>query len=112
MSTVAAPASPSTAVASINADIPHLVIVNGRAAPRTVKKKDGTSMIFNEQRAAIVKPDRDFPEPFTINLQEGQDPFPPGKYLLSCEALDVGDFDSLRVARRIRLIPFSQLGLK
>lgn len=98
---------------TINAsDIAHIVVVNGNAAPRQQKKKDGTTMIFNEQKAAIVKPGEDFPVPFTINLQDGQDPFAPGKYLLSCDALDVGDFSSLRVARRVRLIPFSALGLK
>ncbi len=94
------------------ADFAHIIIVNPNAAARQQKRKDGTTMVFNEQKAAIVKPGEDFPTPFTINLQEGQDPFSPGKYLLSCDALDVGDFNALRVARRIRLIPFTALGLK
>lgn len=93
-------------------DIAHILIVNGNSVARQQKRKDGTTMIFNEQKAAIVKPGEDFPVPFTINLQEGQDPFPPNKYLLSCDALDVGDFNSLRVARRVRLIPLSALGVK
>lgn len=84
-------------------DLNHIVIRNGKATPRIIKKKDGTQMIFNEQRAAIERGE-EFPIPFTINLQEGQQPFPPGKYMLDPSSLEVGDFDSLRVARRIDLI--------
>lgn len=81
-----------------------IVIKSGTATPRLIKRKDGTQMIFNEQRAAIELGE-DFPLPFTINLQDNQPPYPPGRYLLDPSSLEVGDFDSLRVARRINLIP-------
>ncbi|WP_374606640.1 single-stranded DNA-binding protein [Thermomonas sp.] len=80
-----------------------IVIRSGKATPRIIKKKDGTQMIFNEQRAAI-ETGEEFPRPFTINLQEGQNPFPPGNYVLDPASLEVGDFDSLKVGRRIELI--------
>ena len=81
-----------------------IVIKSGTATPRLIKRKDGTQMIFNEQRAAIELGE-DFPLPFTINLQDGQAPYPPGRYLLDPSSLEVGDFDSLKVSRRINLMP-------
>lgn len=81
-----------------------IVIKSGTAVPRAIKRKDGTQVIFNEQKAAIEKGE-DFPVPFTINLGDGQPPYPPGRYLLDPASLEVGDFGSLRVARRIVLVP-------
>lgn len=81
-----------------------IIIKTGTAFPRAIKCKDGTQMIFNEQKAAIESGE-DFPRPFTINLGDGQPPYPPGKYLLDVSSLEVGDFDSLKVSRRISLIP-------
>lgn len=81
-----------------------IIIKTGTAMPRAIKRKDGTQMIFNEQKAAI-ECGEDFPRPFTINLGDGQPPYPPGKYLLDVSSLEVGDFDSLKVGRRIALIP-------
>lgn len=82
----------------------HIIIKSGTATPRAVKRKDGTQVIFNEQRAAIEAGD-DFPAPFTINLQDGQAPFAPGRYLLDPACLMVGDYDALKVGRRIELVP-------
>lgn len=81
-----------------------IIIKSGTATPRAVKRKDGTQVIFTEQKAAI-ECGEDFPRPFTINLGDGQPPYPPGKYLLDASSLDVGDFDALKVGRRIALIP-------
>lgn len=81
-----------------------IVIKSGTATPRLIKRKDGTQMIFNEQRAAIESGE-DFPRPFTINLQEGQAAYPAGRYLLDPASLEVGDFDALKVGRRILLMP-------
>lgn len=81
-----------------------IVIKSGVAKPRIVKRKDGTQVLFNEQRAALENGE-DFPQPFTISLQEGQQPFPPGRYLLDVSSLAVGDYDALRVGRRINLLP-------
>lgn len=81
-----------------------IIIKSGTATPRVIKRKDGTQVVFKEQRAAI-ETGEDFPKPFTINLGDDQPPYPPGKYLLDVSSLEVGDFDSLRVGRRIYLIP-------
>lgn len=89
----------------------HIIIKSGVALPRAIKRKDGTQMIFTEQKAAI-ETGEDFPKPFTINLQDGQPPYPPGLYLLDPVSLEVGDFDGLKVARRIVLIPAPALAAK
>lgn len=81
-----------------------IVIKSGTSTPRAIKRKDGTQVIFNEQRAAIEKGE-DFPTPFTINLGDGQPPYPPGRYLLDVSSLEVGDFDALKVGRRVFLTP-------
>ena len=89
----------------------YIVIKSGEAKPRLVKRKDGTQMIFNEQKAAIENGE-DFPQPFTINLQDGQQAFPPGRYLLDASSLQVGDFDALKVGRKINLLPLPQAATK
>ncbi|WP_454260326.1 single-stranded DNA-binding protein [Pseudoxanthomonas mexicana] len=81
-----------------------IIIKSGTATPRAIKRKDGTQVIFNEQKAAIEKGE-DFPVPFTISLGDGQPPYPPGRYLLDVSSLEVGDFDALKVSRRIALVP-------
>ena len=81
-----------------------IIIKSGIATPRAIKRKDGTQVIFNEQKAAIEKGE-DFPVPFTISLGDGQSPYPPGRYLLDVSSLEVGDFDALKVSRRIALVP-------
>ncbi|WP_448673332.1 single-stranded DNA-binding protein [Pseudoxanthomonas mexicana] len=81
-----------------------IIIKSGTATPRAIKRKDGTQVIFNEQKAAIEKGE-DFPVPFTISLGDGQPPYPPGSYLLDVSSLEVGDFDALKVSRRIALVP-------
>lgn len=82
----------------------HIIIKSGVATPRAIKRKDGTQMIFTEQKAAI-ETGEDFPAPFTINLQDGQPPYPPGRYLLDPACLIVGDYDALKIGRRIELVP-------
>lgn len=82
----------------------RIVIKNATSTPRVIKRKDGTQVIFNEQKAAIEKGE-DFPIPFVISLGDGQPPFAAGEYILDPACLEVGDFGSLRVARRIQLIP-------
>lgn len=81
-----------------------ILIKSGNSTPRAIKRKDGTQVIFNEQKAAIEKGE-DFPLPFTISLGDGQPPYPPGRYLLDVSSLEVGDFDALKVGRRIALVP-------
>lgn len=81
-----------------------IIIKSAVSVQRVMKRKDGTQIIFNEQKAAIETGD-DFPIPFRITLYEGQQPYPAGRYVLDPICLQVGDFDSLRIGRRIELIP-------
>ncbi|MGN7725121.1 single-stranded DNA-binding protein [Luteimonas sp. 22616] len=81
-----------------------IVIKSGTATPRIMKRKDGTQVVFKEQSAAIEKGE-DFPVPFTINLGDDQPPYPPGRYSLDVSSLEVGDFKSLKVGRRVYLTP-------
>ncbi len=89
----------------------HIIIKSGVATSRTIKRKDGTQMIFTEQKAAL-ETGEDFPVPFTINLQDGQTPYPPGRYLLDPACLTLGDFDSLKIGRRIELVPLPSVAGK
>lgn len=73
------------------------------------ERKDGSRVTFNEQTAAIDKGE-DFPSAFTINLADDQPPFPEGRYLLDPACLEVGDVKSLKVGRRIALIPVPEKG--
>ncbi|XHH28263.1 single-stranded DNA-binding protein [Xanthomonas euroxanthea] len=81
-----------------------IVIKSSRVLVRRITRKDGSTVVFNEQIAAIDKGD-DFPSAFVINLGDDQPPFPEGRYLLDPSSLEVGDFKSLKVGRRIALIP-------
>lgn len=81
-----------------------IVIKTGAAVLRTIVRKDGTKMQFNEQVAAI-ECGEDFPRPFRITLEDNQPPYPAGNYMLDPACLEVGDFDALRVGRRVKLLP-------
>jgi hypothetical protein len=81
-----------------------IIIKSANSAVRTIQRKDGTKVQFNEQTAAIES-GGDFPRPFRFTLDENQAPYPQGHYSLDASSFEVGDFDSLRVARRIVLIP-------
>lgn len=84
----------------------HIVIKSGTAHARTIKRKDGTLMQFREQKAAI-EAGEDFPRPFTLTLDDDQAPYSPGNYNLDPSCLEVGDFDALKVGRRVKLLPIS-----
>ncbi|WJI17477.1 G5P family DNA-binding protein [Pseudoxanthomonas winnipegensis] len=85
----------------------HIIIKSATVEQRQIKRKDGTLVTFREQKGAIEKGE-DFPTPFRFNLGDQQPPYPPGNYLLDVSSLEVGDFDSLRVGRRLALIPMPQ----
>ena len=80
-----------------------VIVIKSGAKPRIAKRKDGTQVIFNEQKGAIEKGE-DFPAPFTFNLQDGQMEYPPGRYVIDPACLLVGDFDALRFGRRLDLV--------
>lgn len=80
-----------------------VIVIKSGAKPRLAKRKDGTQVVFNEQKAAIEKGE-DFPQPFTFNLQDEQKEYAPGRYIIDPACLLVGDFDALRFGRRLDLV--------
>lgn len=84
----------------------HIVIANGASRVRKIEARNGKpAMFFNEQSAAIVKDGEDFPLPFTITLDDNAQPYAPGKYMVDPACLEVGDFNALKVGRRVKLLP-------
>lgn len=82
-------------------------ILNGDVDSRTLPARDGKpSLTFRTQKAAVLR-ENDFPLPFSISLQEGQQPYARGDYELSAASLQAGKFDGLEFARRIVLTPVS-----
>ncbi len=81
-----------------------IVIKTQAAKIKRIERSGKPTLIFNEQVAAIETGD-DFPRPFKLTLGEGEQPYPPGRYTLDIASLEVGDFDSLKVGRNVKLIP-------
>lgn len=80
-----------------------IIIKSANSAARTIKRKDGTSVTFIEQTGAI-ETGEDFPRPFRFTLEEGQKPYQPGAYYLDSASLEVGDYDALKIGRRVKLL--------
>lgn len=83
----------------------HILVKTGAAVLRQMKKKDGTLINFNEQHAAVVVSGEDFPRPFKLTLDDNQPPYPAGTYTVDASSFEVGDFDALKLSRRIKLVP-------
>ncbi|MET4727143.1 hypothetical protein ABIE09_000937 [Lysobacter enzymogenes] len=81
-----------------------IIIKSQNSAVRTVPRKDGTKMHFNEQSCAIDCGD-EFPRPFKINLDDEQKPYPPGTYYVDPSSFEVNKFGSLEMGRRVKLVP-------
>ncbi|MEG3191619.1 single-stranded DNA-binding protein [Lysobacter sp. D1-1-M9] len=81
-----------------------IVIKTQSATIKKIERNGKPTLYFNEQSAAIETGD-DFPKPFKLTLGEGDQPYPPGRYLLDPSSLDVGDFQALKVGRNVKLIP-------
>lgn len=81
-----------------------IVIKSAAVKVRKIERQGKPTLYFNEQSAAIEKGD-DFPQPFRLTLADDQQPYPPGRYLLDPSSLEVGDYDALKVGRRVVLIP-------
>lgn len=58
---------------------------------------------FTEQKAAIERPG-DFPLPFKITLDDGQQPYKIGTYELCPTSLQSGKYGGLEFGRRVRLL--------
>ena len=82
-------------------------VLNGDVNARTLPARDGKpTLTFRTQKAAVLR-DNDFPLPFTINLQDDQQPYPKGEYHLDGASLEPGPYEGLKFARKIVLIPFT-----
>ena len=49
-----------------------------------------------------------FPVEMSLSLQEGDAPYPAGKYFLDASSFEVGQYDRLGFARNLVLIPIEQ----
>lgn len=79
-------------------------ILNGDVISRTLPARDGKpSLTFRTQKAAVIR-DNDFPLPFSLPLQDDQQPYPKGEYEFHPSSLEAGPFDGLKFARRITLV--------
>lgn len=82
-----------------------IIIRTATVTPRQIKRKDGSTMVFREQSAAIMKDGEDFPHPFRLGLDDAQVPYPPGDYVVDASSFNVGQYGDLIVGRRLMLVP-------
>lgn len=86
-------------------NVTNCIVIKTQAATiKKIERAGKPTLIFNEQSAAIETGD-DFPKPFKLTLGDGEQPYPPGRYMLDVASLDVGDFQALKVGRSVKLIP-------
>lgn len=79
-------------------------IISENIAVRSFPARDGkAATVFREQKAAIVRPG-DFPLPFTIGLDDDQQPYKVGLYDLCPSSLQNNKYGGLEFGRRIRLL--------
>lgn len=84
-----------------------ILIKSANSAVRTINRKDGTKMQFNEQTAAI-ECGEEFPRPFKITLDDDQKPYAPGAYYIDPACFVVNKYDGLEMGRRVKLLPLPQ----
>lgn len=66
---------------------------------------DKAALQFNEQIAAILDPNGGWPKPFKITLPTGAHPYRPGVYTLAPESFVTNEYEQLKLARDLKLIP-------
>lgn len=82
-----------------------IIIKSDAVHTRTIPARgDRAQISFREQKAAI-ETGEDFPQPFNVQLADDQRPYPPGRYTLDLASLEVNEYGSLKLARRINLVP-------
>lgn len=64
--------------------------------PYHMRKQSAWAYTYDQQG----KP-QPFPERIEFNLNDGQEPFPVGRYMISPQSFFVGDFNSLSIGRLI-----------
>ena len=71
---------------------------------RSFPARDGKAAVnFREQKAAVIR-ENDFPLPFTIGLDDDQQPYKVGTYELCPTSLQNNKFGGLEFGRRVRLL--------
>lgn len=88
-----------------------ILVKSANSSVRTITRKNGEKMHFTEQQAAIETGD-DFPRPFRITLDDGQQPYAPGRYYVDPVSFDVGQYGDLAVGRRVKLVPLPAASTK
>lgn len=86
-----------------------VVVKSANSAVRTINRKDGTKVQFNEQTAAL-ECGEEFPQPFKITLDDDQKPYPPGIYYIDPVSYKVNQYQGLEFGRRIKLAPMPAPG--
>lgn len=83
-----------------------ILVISTAISTRSFPARDGkAAMNFREQKAAIERPG-DFPLPFSISLDEDQNPYPVGEYELHPSSLQNNKFGGLEFTRRIKFTAF------
>lgn len=83
---------------------PDNVVVNKRELP---PRGERGAMTLCSQVAFAHLGGR-FPVEMSLSLQEGDAPYPAGKYFLDASSFEVGQYDRLGFARNLVLIPIDQ----
>lgn len=83
---------------------PDNVVVNKRELP---PRGERGAMTLCSQVAFAHLGGR-FPVEMSLSLQEGDAPYPAGKYYLDASSFEVGQYDRLGFARNLVLIPIDQ----
>lgn len=82
----------------------HIVIKSDAVRTRTIPARGERAAInFREQKAAIESGE-DFPMPFNVQLDDDQRPYAPGLYDLDLGSIQVNQYGSLTMGRRVKLI--------
>lgn len=85
-----------------------ILVKSANSVVKTVRRKEGSDLHFNEQTCAIETGD-EFPRPFKLTLDDDQKPYPPGHYMVDPSSFVVNKYDSLELGRRVKLIPFPKV---
>jgi hypothetical protein len=93
-------------------NIANCIVIKTQASTlKKIERSGKPTLYFNEQSAAIETGD-DFPKPFKLTLGEGEQPYPPGRYMLDVSSLDVGDYQALKVGRSVKLVALPAAAVK
>jgi hypothetical protein len=86
-------------------NLPAILVRSANATIRDIPARNGkAAMKFVEQSVAVDKGD-DFPQPYKITLDEGQQPYPPGRYYVCPSSFKPNAYGGMELGRRVVLVP-------